>query len=254
LRIAAAGIFVVAFFVCVSLLGATEPGPNGKPIIEAVGHGEAGAAADQALINLAADSRADTADEAVKANAATVSAITEAVKPYLTSAGDSIEATKLSMSPEYAAYGQQVPNKTKIYGVTRRFNIFVPSSDLALAGQVVTIATAVQGSRFVGTDNESDPGNIRVIVELSSTAATAEQAVQSIQQRSQKLEESLTAKLNGRGRIETEDTLGEESNHMASAQPESVGYSANSTVTIKLSGLATLALLPMPRLKLGRVV
>jgi uncharacterized protein YggE len=248
-----ASIFLLAFFPLFPLTAAAQVSVNGKPIIEARGHGEARAQADRAIINLAIDSHGETADEAVKANATNVAAVSEALKPYLAGHQDDIQAANVSINPEYAAYGQQIPSKAKAYGVVRRFNILVPTSDLALAGQIVTIAANVPESRLVGTDNESDPGKIRVIVELSSTAPTAEQAVQSVEERSRKFEDSLNAKLNGRGTIETEDSVGEDSRPQTSSQsaPAIVAYSAHSTMMIKLSKVDDAGLVTDTAIKAG---
>jgi uncharacterized protein YggE len=226
-------LFLLALLLSIPVCARAQSGSDDKPVIVASGHGEAQAQANQASISLAIDTPGDTADEALKANAAEVATITQALKPHATSKGDSIQIANLSINPDYSNQGQSL-KKTKSYNAGRRLTVIVPAEDLTLAGDVGTIATTDPRARLAGTDNDSTPGKIRVIIDYSSNAPTLAEAVQATIQGTRKLSKSIEAKLNGQGTIETEDSFGENSLPVNPMQSGPQGYVAHSTMTINL--------------------
>jgi uncharacterized protein len=138
--IAAAVLFALLIWLLPSRRRA-QTASDSKPVVEAHGHGEAQAPADQAIISLAIDTPADTAEAAVKGNAANIAVITQALKPYVERQGDSIQSASLSIGPDYSNQGQ-LQKKVRSFLAVRRFNIYVPSADFALIGQLQAIAAA----------------------------------------------------------------------------------------------------------------
>jgi hypothetical protein len=224
---------LLAFLLALPVGARAQSASDNKPVIVASGHGEAQAQANQATISLTIDTAGDTADAAVKANAATVATITQALKPHLTGKGDTVQTANLSINPDYSNQAQPL-RKTKSYSAIRRLTVIVPAQDLTLASDVGTIATTDPSARLVGTDNETTPGKISVMIEYSSIEPTLAEAVQATIQGTKKISQAIEAKLNGRGTIETEDSFGENTLPVNPGQAGPQGYVAHSTMTIKL--------------------
>ena len=220
-----------------------------KTTIEADGHGEVRAKLDMARISLTIDTRRDTVDDAMKANAATVASVTRALKPELGAEGDHVRTVSMSTNPQYATSVQTVSE----FQASRRFDVIVSSSNLVYVGELTKVALAEEGTRFAGTDSESPGGGkIRVIIDVTSTASAPDEAAKINESRARKVLHALQSKMDGQGTIETaEDRLGPAPSAANPPRPVIDGYSAHSNIEIVVDTIDLVGGLTDKALKAG---
>ncbi len=114
--VAVAVIAIIASFVTYDLLGptgATDSDPNSRKEIVVDGVGKVKVDPDQAMISFGVMTQAETATEAIDANAAKMSQVIEALKATGIS-DDDIKTSQFSLWP---IYGEVVPIKTEVMAI-----------------------------------------------------------------------------------------------------------------------------------------
>ncbi len=134
----------------VVLAGAATPAwaqdaAQGPPVVLAIGEGVVRMPADRAIITLASESRAETAQEAQTKGNATMKAVQAAIEG-LKLAGGQFSTTGLYLMTDYA----YADNKQTLRGYVGRHTITIRFDDVTRAGEVVAAAVAAGANNVSG--------------------------------------------------------------------------------------------------------